>query len=539
MKKNLLIITALLSISLSGNAQFFKLGDSPEKKISLRGPVEPVSSVYNQYTSYSVKLNISPGFENSLKDKKLAYSLNTLAEPLSIFGLKKADNGDFKIIYDLKRYEWVNNEDYIETTYQNAPAYYIGLESKLTILNKEGKEVYVRHTTPLVKMYVTDPGYSYETLAYRIVRNDFYKLLNDFDTFYLNSPSLDLNYFEVKKKKKSKSTFNVEEFNQSAQVFDAVLSVERANWGGLFGEAQKYWKTLVEFTDDDEDLQKDVRFAANYNLSVAALLLDKSSDFETHLPLVKENEKGFMGVRLNYDGLKRNQKMIAEAKEDVKEVAKIEPIAAEPDVYEYRKSPNAFRFAEIEEGEAVNQDNESIKGKIRIMSDFPEVVDWRTVQTKSGLGQLMGQMGSDKSTVRIFVEGEKKPKKANLKKLVYIKDKTGRTFITGKTGGAGNILAKDNMVNTKRYALFDEVKSTKKLALFREYFPQDSYVLKRPTEEEFFSPPGLVGRKKALREYFADCPAMLEKINKGEYDFNNKETYVKMYDDYVAANCGK
>ena len=157
-----------------------------------------------------------------------------------------------------------------------------------------------------------------------------------------------------------------------------------------------------------------------------------------------------------------------------------------------------------------------------------------------GLGQLMDQMGSDKSSVRIYIEGEKKPKKANLKKLVYIKDKTGRTYITGKTGSAASLITSDrNIVNTKRYALFDEVKTTKKLALFQEFFPQDSYVLKRPTEEEFFSPPRFFGRRKALKEYFADCPAMISKIDKGEYDFDNKATYLKMYDDYVEAGCGK
>jgi hypothetical protein len=41
--------------------------------------------------------------------------------------------------------------------------------------------------------------------------------------------------------------------------------VSRADWPGLFGEAQNYWK---EYEDkNDEDLQKKVRFSAYYNLA--------------------------------------------------------------------------------------------------------------------------------------------------------------------------------------------------------------------------------------------------------------------------------
>ncbi len=543
MKKITLIASILLLNVVFVKAQFLKLGaaaaEAEQRRMTLRGPVQPIDASYGNYKTFSLKLNITPTFESSVQSKKIPYSLNDLAQPLNIFGLKKVDNGDFKIVYDLKRYELVE-DDYVEKDYQNAPAYYVGLESKLEIQDKDGKVVYARYSTPKVKMFVTDPGYGYERLAYGIVRADFRNLIDEFETYYLNSPNVNLEYFDVKKKKKSKSTFNAEEFNQSTQVFAALMDVDRANWGGLFGEAEKYWKTLTEYTDDDEDVQKDVRFAANYNLGCSAILMGKIAELDAVLPKVKENERGFLGVRLNYDGLVRTKKEIAEAKTVAEQVAKIEAIEAEPIIADYRKGKNAFHYAEIEGGEAVDQDNKSIVGNVRIMSDFPEMVDLRTTKTRSGLGQLMDQMGSDKSSVRIYVEGEKKPKKANLKKLVYIKDKAGKTYITGKTGSAASLITSDkNIVNTKRYALFDEVKTTKKLALFQEFFPQDSYVLKRPTEEDFFSPPHFLGRRKALREYFADCPAMLPKIDKGEYDFDNKATYLKMYEDYVAAECGK
>ena len=331
MKKNILVVIALIALltySVTTHAQFLKnmmAGDEAGKFISLRGPVQPIEGTYKNSKTFSLKLNIDPSFENSVSAKKIPYSLNDLSEPLNLFGLKKADNGDFKIVYNLKRYELVE-DDYVEKDYQNAPAYYVGLESNLEIQDKDGKVIYKRYSIPKVKMFVTDPGYGYERLAYGIVRADFRALIDEFETYYLYSPNIRLEYFDVKKKKKSKSTFNVEEFNQSSQVFAALIDVDRDNWAGLFGEAEKYWKTLVEFTDEDEDLQKDIRFTSNYNLACTAILMGKMEELEAILPKVKENEKGFLGVRTNYDALVRTKNNIAEAKNEVLQVAKIQPI---------------------------------------------------------------------------------------------------------------------------------------------------------------------------------------------------------------------
>jgi hypothetical protein len=514
-----------------------------KKAIRFRGAIKPTVSTFSNYKNYSLKINLAPSFETTLKSRNVPLSLNAISNSFSIFALKRVTDGDFKITYNLTRFEWVNDEDYIERMYQNAPSFNIGFESNIEVRNKEGVVIYTRYTTPNVKMYVTNPeelNYNYGQLAYRIIAEDIYRLMDEFDSYYLYGPNMKIDYSEVSKKKKSKSTFNAEEFNQSSQVFEAVPDVDRENWVGLFGEAQKYWKGLVEYTDEaDEDLQKSVRQGANYNLSCSYYLLGQLQEAEKYAEGVKANEKAFLGMRDKYDKLVNVKTNFEEAKKAVEEVGGVEAIQPEPILSDYKKGKNAFRFLEYDNAEAVDQDNNSYKGYIRVLSDFPEMVDWRTVQTKSALGQLTSQIGSDKGTVRIFVEGEKKPKKANLKKMVYIKDKTGKTFITGKTGGSASIITRTNMVNSKRYAIFDEIKTTKKLTLFQEIFPQDSYVLKRPTEEEFFSPPHFLGRRKALREYFADCPAMLSKIDKGEYDFDNKETYLKIYNDYEAAGCGK
>jgi hypothetical protein len=55
--------------------------------------------------------------------------------------------------------------------------------------------------------------------------------------------------------------------------------------------------------------------------------------------------------------------------------------------------------------------------------------------------------------------------------------------------------------------------------------------LKKQIQDEFFSPAVLIGRKK-LREYL-DCPKMIENINNGLYNFENKK-HIKMFDDYTA-----
>jgi hypothetical protein len=316
------------------------------------------------------------------------------------------------------------------------------------------------------------------------------------------------------------------------------VDVDRENWLDLFGEAQNYWKEFVAFQDkEDEDLAKKVRFTANYNLVATNILLGQIDEANKYMPGVKENEKSFLGMRTDYPYLTTVIEEIDRYKKITEKASTIEAIQAEPVLASYKKSATAFRYAEFD-GEVLNVDSEVFKGKVRIISDFPELVDLRTEQTVSGLRSMMDGIGSEKSSVRIYVEGEKKPKKTNLKKVVNIKDNEGRMYIVGKAGRGVPLVSVGAAVdkvetNTKRYSLFEEVKKGAKVSLYHEFFPQDDYSLKKPTQDEFFTPPVFLGRRKALKEYFSDCPKMIESIDKGVYDFENKETYIKMYDDYT------
>lgn len=506
-----------------------------DNRLNLRGPVPPIDTQYGKYKTYSIQLDLSPGLEKSMNIKKAPYSTEAINSIFSISGLKKVNDGEFKVKYNLTRFELVNDEDYLETTFQRAPAFYIGLESNLEILDSSGKVIYKRFTTPKVNMYVINPTDTYESLIYKILSSNFYKMIEEFEGFYLYGPEIkSLRYFDVEKKKKSKSTFNAEEFNQSVQVLPTLVDVDRENWSGLFGEAQNYWIDFTKNEDkEDEDLQKKVRFAASYNLAATYLLLGQPEEASKYLEVIKENEKTFLGMRTHYPYIKDLIKEIDDYKKITEKSLTIEAIQAEPILASYKKSPTAFRYAEFE-GEVLNDKAEVIKGKVRILSDYPELVDYRTEQTGSALGSLVGGMGADKSSVRIFVEGEKKPKRTNLSNITTIKDNEGRMYIVGKTGKGFGIT---NGVNTRRYAMFEEIKKGKKVSLFHEFFPQDDYVLKKDTQEEFFSPSVLIGRKKDLKEFFADCPGMIENIDKGFYNFENKETYIKMFEDYTKL-CG-
>ncbi|KQX08756.1 hypothetical protein [Flavobacterium sp. Root420] len=509
-------------------------------RLNLRGPVPPVDTKYGKYKSYQMVLDLSPGLESSFNLRKLPFSAEKFNESFAISGLKKSNDGDFKIKYNLTRYELIHDEDYLETYYQKAPAYYIGLESNLEISDKSGKVIYKRYTTPKVCMFVTNPSDTYDNLAFKILSDNFNAMIAEFEGFYLYGPAINkLKYVDLEKKKKSKSTFNVDEFNQSVQVLPTLVDVDRENWADLFGEAQKYWLEYVNFQDkEDEDLAKKIRFSANYNLVATYILLGNVDEANKYMLGVKENEKSFLGMRDDYPYLTRVIEDIDKYKKITEKAFTIEAIQAEPVLAAYKKSPNAFKYAEFD-GEVLDVDAKVFKGKVRIISDFPELVDLRTEQTVSGFRAMMDGIGSEKSSVRIYIDGQKKPEKTNLKKVVNIKDNEGRMYIVGKAGRGVPLVSLGDKVetNTKRYSLFEEVKKGGKVSLYHEFFPQDDYSLKKPAQDEFFSPPVFLGRRKALREYFSDCPQMIESIDKGAYDFENKETYIKMFDDYTKL-CG-
>ena len=82
MKKITLIVSILLLNFVFVQAQFLKLGaaaaEAEQRKMTLRGPVQPIDATYGTYKTFSLKLNITPTFESSVQSKKIPYSLNDL-----------------------------------------------------------------------------------------------------------------------------------------------------------------------------------------------------------------------------------------------------------------------------------------------------------------------------------------------------------------------------------------------------------------------------------------------------------------------------
>ncbi|PAC31274.1 hypothetical protein [Flectobacillus sp. BAB-3569] len=539
MKKLLFVAGILLasSFSFAQNAPV-----ALPKQFVVRAPIAPIDGSFEDYKSYSVKLNINQGFKDAFQFFKLPYNEEILTQRCGLVGLKFQDSGDFKIVYTLERFELLNsgNLDYlIQTTYQNAPAYYIGLQSSLKIMDKAGKTIFTRYHIPSIKMYVTDRENKFDSFAYDIVSRDYGNLLSEFSSYYLYTPNNDYKLFTLTKGRKSKSTFNVDEFNQSTQVFPVLLDVERKNWAGMFGEAQKYWKSLAEYTDpEDEDLQKDVRFISNYNLAISSLLINKMDEFETYLPQIKKYDRTFLGMAQNYGNVQDAQKLVKYFIDANKDAMKVEPIQAEPVLSAQQSGPNAFKYYELENSSVTDEDGNTYAGNVRLFFDFPEIEDLRSRQSSSGFSQLMNQIGSEKTSVWIYMEGEKKPKRTNLKKLSTFKDSSGKQYNIGRVASGGLSLFVTNQTNNKHYAIFDELKKSEKLSLNKEYFPLTSFAFKRPTEDSYTSLPSYAGRRKTLRTYFADCPTIVENVGKGLYDKNDAETNTKLFNDYMAA-CGK
>jgi hypothetical protein len=182
------------------------------------------------------------------------------------------------------------------------------------------------------------------------------------------------------------------------------------------------------------------------------------------------------------------------------------------------------------EGELMDNKNERFKGKIKIMNDNPPVEDYRLQESQGSIvGGLLSAMKTENSSVYIEVEGVKKPIRRKIDDILHIKTTDGKTYVTGVVG---NVLDANS-----RYSLLEEVKSSKKLSLYNEFFPQDAYLLKKPTDDKFYELP-IISIKKSLKKYFESCPKMHSKIDAGDFNSDTKENYLRIFDTFSEL-CGK
>lgn len=516
MKKNLILLLFIFVSTLTFAQK------RSEKTIYLRGPVAPVDANYANYKSYSLKINAPKNMEDAIRDNGGSYSPSTMAENLGISGLKNILDGDFRIEYNITRFEYLDAR-----TIQRTPAYVLGLEANVKVKDKDNKLIYQRFMSPKVNTYMVDAGVKMTTALNNALFKYYFELMTDFNSYFLHGPAIKGRYIELTKLPK---TTDLNDFNPSAQVFPAVFGVSREEWPQLFGEAQKYWLTLIKYNGvKDEDAVKDVRMAAYYNLAFSNLLLGNMAEADKYLQGVKENDRKFLGMAQNYDNLLETIRLSKEYASSAKELAQISPLAPEPQLPEYKKSSDVFKFVLLE-GEVMDKKNEKIVGKIKIMNDNPPVIDYRQQESQGSLvGGLLSSLKVDNSSVYIEVEGAKKPVKRKIDDILFIKTKDGKMYIVGEIG---NVLD-----NSNRYSLLEEVKTHKRLTLYKEFFPQDAYALKRPTEEKFFELP-IFGIKKALKGYLPECTKMHPMIDAGDFNSANAQNYIRIFETYTSL-CGK
>lgn len=511
MKKQLTLILLILT-AVAGYAQ-----KRDEKKINMRGPVAPVDLNYANYKSYTLKLNVPTTFEAIVKSSGGAYSPSQWAEDMAIYGLKNEIDGDFRITYNVTKYEFLDSK-----SISRSPAFVMGIEANVEVKDKEGKIIYQRFQSPKVNTFIVDSDVRPYQVIYSVLYTTYQELINDFTLYYLYGPVLKAQYVDLKLPKKTDLT----DFNLSTQVFPSISGVSRDQWPNLFGEAQKYWETLLKYQVKDDDDTKDVRMAAAYNLAFSHLLLGNMPQTEKYAALVKENDRKFLGSTLNYNALMDNIKAVKEYTTESKEAKNISPIAATPVLPEYKKAADVFRYVLLE-GELLDQKGEKFTGKIKLMNDNPPVKDYR--RSEGGavtLGGIISAFKTDNSTVYIEIEGVKKPVKRKIDDIAHIKTKDGKTY---KVGVVGDVLQ-----DSDRYALMEEVKIHPRLSVYNEVFPQSDWALKKPKDEKYYQIPALTA-KKSLKSYFTDCPAMQKRIDTGEFNSVTGQNYINIFEAYLAA----
>lgn len=511
MKKHLLLIALLLTVIVAYSQK------RDEKKINMRGHIAPVDANYAGYKSYSLKLNVPSNFEALVKNTGGSFSPSAWAKDMVIYGLNDDLDGDFKITYNVSKFEFLDSK-----TIARSPAFVMGIEANVEVKDKEGKVIYQRFMPPKVNTFIVDSGIKPFAVMYSVLYTTYSELINDFTLYFLYGPVLKGQYVELKLPKKTDLT----DFNLSTQVFPSISGVSRDQWPNLFGEAQKYWETLLKYETKDSDGTKDTRMAAAYNLAFSHLLLGNMPLAEKYAAIVKENDRKFLGMALNHDQIMASIKTTKEYITESKEAQNIHPIAEAPALPEYKKSADVFKYVLIE-GELLDKKNERFVGKIKLMNDNPPVKDYR--QQEGGgvtLGGIISAFKTDNSTVYIEIEGAKKPVKRKIDDITYIKTKDGKTY---KVGVVGDVLQ-----DSDRYALMEEIKVHPRLSVYNEVFPQSDWALKKPKEEKYYQIPALTA-KKSLKSFFADCPAMQKRIDTGEFNSVTGQNYINIFEAYLAA----
>lgn len=507
-----------------------------ENRYIFRGPVDPLNNSLSKAKTLSVDIQVPNDFETEIHKYNGSVSISTIETILfdntSYFDIKSAETpnkrgieGDLKLTYNLKNFKIKG-----KTEISKSPAWIIGFESELSIVDREGTLIYTRQTPLNVKTYVIRVNSTLDDLVTYLLEKDCQRQFNEFSITYLRQPvhGFQVIDFEFPKKDKNKVIEKdfVDTFNQSAGVFHAVEKVSISSYNALFEVARPYWENLRKFDKSkDKDFNRDVQYASNVNLAISYLLVDQGEKAVPYIENIKGIKLSLLRTNRAND-LEKWKEAIEEAKE-IKKAQKgnVNVLKSEDRNLLYTHSKNTMEKLSFE-GLVKNKKGEEFAGQVSILNDNPLVVDLRNVNTPIPIvGNLFSLTNAPKNTVQVEIKNKKKPERLKIDDLqsIYLAD--GTKFVVDKLG--------DVIDGTARYGILREINHGQKLSLFIEEYPNSGTILLKKTKEDnFFEIPTLINRKKLLLKYFETCPAIHANIQNGKYLDNQNSTYLMLFNDF-------
>lgn len=528
--KNLSKILLILTLFCSSFINVFSQLSGIDPLLQMaRGPIPPLKSIGLSYSSYKLNPKIAGGVFNALKSKNINLKESDIVTNLSIKGLRKVnENADYTINYTVSRFK-LNLSDRIPKTHLKAPSYHIGFESSLEIFDKNSSLIYSRYNPVHSNTYLIDSEVTFDKLIKWILFRDFDDLTKDFKSDFLYQPEItSIPSVNVRKKKKSTSTFNVEEFDAMVQKLNDVLLGDKTKYGELLPAQIEYWTKLSNYIDEsDEKVQKDVVSGALTQLALISLFKNDLKNVNEAIPQIKNIEPRIFFEAAYTPFFIRTLEEFE--KEKIKEKQESISINTKPSTPKYLETDQGFtEFKTL--GTIVYKDK-SYTGVITIDNPMPDIIDWRTKQSTGLAAALL----SDPVPSRIEVYSPEATKiifNGELKNLSQLTDSSGNVFFVTKLGG---VMEGSLGVSNNHFGLVSEIGKHKNITLLKEYFPSQFYVFKKDGEKNSFVLPDLLYRKKSIINYFG-CQYITENTNSGKYYSNDQETYKALFKDYQT-NC--
>jgi hypothetical protein len=493
-----------------------------EKEFVCLGPIPPIDATYSDARYCKVEYNFPANLTELMRNNGVT------GDDLKLNGVSnKPESADFVVKYTITRFEFID-----EKTIERQPAFVFGFEGNVRVYDATNKLIFQRYLKPTKNAFLENFDVKIGQSLRHALSHHFYNLVADFSPYFLWGPVVVSKSVGLTKLPKNSDLTDV---NQSVAIFENLIQMKHSDRANAFQPAVDYWVTLKTYDKSkDDDVIKDVKLVSYYNTAMAYLLQGKINEAEELLPMIKENDRKFLGSTLNSSRIEDEIKSIKERIETQKDLAKIEPIEQEPVLAEYQKGPNVFKYMELE-GTALDKKGINWVGTIRIWNDSHERVNYfRTIQAeRSLLGAAFSAVGAaiaDNLGVFIYMKDVKKPEKMSLDDIISIKTKDGKDYTVAKIG---------SFVNTDlHYGIAEQISGNDNIGLYSEVFPGiGNLFIKRPSDEKPFRYNQL-SPKKSLQEYFANCPAMTPFITNKEYKaYDGKQLYNKLMDLYVAGDC--